>query len=806
MTKEPPAQLRRSTGDLWALALLAFVLLFVYWDFVTGRSYIFDDTLNEYYPGVNYFAKSIAAGRFPLWFAGVHDGSPFYSDTQIAVFYPLEWFLPLFVNAGRLPFVVYQQYIFLHCLLGAVFAYAFLRALKLNPISALAGGFAFCFSGFFALRMNVNFVMIQVYIWLPLQLLFVHQFLCKAGHWRWLGLVGAMVMSLLGGHPQTTVYCWYLVVAYWLYRSYLCQKDKAQSWKSALTRCATVDAPKLVGTFALVFGIGAMMLLPGGENWLLTARPKQSFQKVADTSLPYRGLIRLFVPNFFGEWGIQPGGNSFWGADPQSPTVLQTPTSARVATQSVRSSPGFWQYWECNAYSGQVFWMALVLILSNWKRVANKRTVGFFLIVWLMAVWFMLGRYGGLFNILYHLSPGVSSFRGPAKMSCVATFAAAVVVAHLVELVRSEGAKLRLWPAWLLVAGYGGFLAVLNFGGEHLMAELRDRDRLSVAQNEIWYAMAITVCTFVAIGAACRMKPSIRALGLLALTAVFIADADHSCGGFTIRFDNPDRYYDSLGDAASAQLEAGRAQHGPFRCGQFSEGRLVVERGWHRGLPYFYDILEVPEGYTSYFLDSTSQFQSITNEQAKTDIQNIEVAINWTPRGKTGSASFVDCLPRAKFFARIRRYESRTALLAALNSNEIDWRNETAVWGPDVAATDQGAKHGALSGTNDEVRFISKTPEAYSIVYNVSQPGIVFVSQAFYPGWIADGGRFNIIEVFGAFQGIVIPEAGRGEITVTFSPPILKLALVISGLSIIIAVLAAVLIIRGNSSPVTDLL
>jgi hypothetical protein len=166
----------------------------------------------------------------------------------------------------------------------------------------------------------------------------------------------------------------------------------------------------------------------------------------------------------------------------------------------------------------------------------------------------------------------------------------------------------------------------------------------------------------------------------------------------------------------------------------------------------------------------------------------------------------VDCLPRAKFFARIRRYESRTALLAALNSNEIDWRNETAVWGPDVAATDQGAKHGALSGTNDEVRFISKTPEAYSIVYNVSQPGIVFVSQAFYPGWIADGGRFNIIEVFGAFQGIVIPEAGRGEITVTFSPPILKLALVISGLSIIIAVLAAVLIIRGNSSPVTDLL
>ena len=48
-------------------------------------------------------------------------------DTQIAVFYPLEWFLPLFVKAGRLPLIVYQRYIFLHCLLGAVFVYAFLR-------------------------------------------------------------------------------------------------------------------------------------------------------------------------------------------------------------------------------------------------------------------------------------------------------------------------------------------------------------------------------------------------------------------------------------------------------------------------------------------------------------------------------------------------------------------------------------------------------------------------------------------------------------------------------------------------------
>jgi hypothetical protein len=793
----------RSSSDLWAITLLVSVVLFFYWDFVTGRNYVWDDTLKEYYPGVNYFARSIAAGRFPLWFPGVRDGSPFYSDTQIAVFYPLQWILPLFVKAGRLPFLVYQRYIILHCLLGAVFAYAFLRELKLRPISALAGAFGFCFSGFFVMRMNVNFVMIQVYIWLPLQLLFVHRFVSKRGRWRWLGLVGGMLMSLLGGHPQTTVYCWYLVIAYWLYRSYLSQRDKVQSWKSALGRCTVMEAPKIVGTFALVFGIAAVMLLPGVENWWHTGRPKQSFQAIADPSLPYRGLLRLLIPNFFGGWGMQPGGNSFWGADPQSPSVLQTGTIAGKISQSAHNSPGFWQYWECNAYSGQIFLLALVLILSNWKRVANKRTVGFFLIVWLMALWFMLGRYGGLFNLLYRVLPGASAFRGPAKMSCVATFAAAVVVAHLVELVRSEGVKLRLWPAALLVAGYTGFVAVLDFGGEHLMAELQDWDKLSLARDETWYAVTIMACSFASIWAARHTKQSARVVGLLALLTFFVADVYHSCGSFKVRQNNPDELYYRAAPEVAQTMDL-RAQRGPFRCAQLLSGRIAEEWAWPRNLPYFYDSLEVPEGYTSYYLDNISQFQGITNEQSKTDIQNIETVFTWDLQRNLPVVTSVDCLPRAKFFSRVRRYESRTALLAALDRNEIDWRNEAAVWGPVPVVTDRGVERNTPTGTNDEVRFISKTPEAYSIVYHVNQPGIVFVSQTSYPGWIANGGRVSVVEVFGAFQGIVIPEAGRGEITVVFSPPILKLGLSITILSVMTAVFVCIFIANGNSPPATD--
>ncbi len=90
---------------------------------------------------------------------------------------------------------------------------------------------------------------------------------------------------------------------------------------------------------------------------------------------------------------------------------------------------------------------------------------------------------------------------------------------------------------------------------------------------------------------------------------------------------------------------------------------------------------------------------------------------------------------------------------------------------------------------NDSVQFQSLTPERYSIAYSVSRPGIVFVSQAFYPGWVPDDKRIKLIEAFGAFQGLVIPRAGAGQIVVQFSPPALKLGAAITMISIAITAL-----------------
>jgi hypothetical protein len=773
---------RRLAPDAIAIAVLALVLAFFYWGFLAGRSFIWDDTLTEFYPGANYFAASIHAGRFPLWFPGVHDGQPFYSDPQMAVFYPLQWLLIPFVQDGRLPFLAYQGYIVLHYLLGGLFLYAFLKQIRLSPVAALSGALVFCLSGFASLHL-VNFVIIQVYIWLPLQLLCVDRLVSGKSRWAWFSLVGAMVLSLLAGHQQTTVYCWYLVIAYWLYRHYSMRRKDGLDWKVTARRVVSKDVPKLIGIFVLMFGLSAIMLIPAMQNWWRTARRSQSFESIADTSLPYHQLATLLVPNFFGKTQSSGSLVPFWGFDPHSLTVIRN--------GPVNATPGYWQYWEFGAYAGQIFWLALLLVLFNWRKLEDKQTVAFFVFVWLAAIWFMLGRYGGLFQILYHVLPGASVFRGPAKMSCVATFASAILSAYAVDLLRRRVTGLRYWPVWLPVAGCACLALALYFGGAHLAKGLRNPERLNWSQHETFFALAVSAIGAVAaVGLVRSPQRGAQSLCLGVLLFVTIADFHHAYGSFQQGNVSPDQYYPETTKLLPL-LKDYREQRGPFRFGQINRGQISEEIATFRNLPYFHDFLEVPEGYTSFYLDGVAEFQAITNVEAKIAIQNIIVTMERDEAGKDWLGTRTNSFPRAKFFPRVRHYDSRAALLGALEDGQIDWRHEAAVTESDIPGlTGQDRKNDATN-TDDEVHFASVSPETYSVKYHVSRPGIIFVSQAYYPGWHVINAWFQMVEVFGAFQGIVIPEAGEGEVIVRFSPPALKMGLAISLISLLIAILLA---------------
>ena len=134
-------------------------------------------------------------------------------------------------------------------------------------------------------------------------------------------------------------------------------------------------------------------------------------------------------------------------------------------------------------------------------------------------------------------------------------------------------------------------------------------------------------------------------------------------------------------------------------------------------------------------------------------------------------------------------------MLRALEDGEIDWLNEAAITDPVATDLLRGADSNPVAGTPEEVQFVSKTPEEYSVSYDVAKPGIIFVSETYYPGWMTTDARTKLIEVFGAFQGIIIPEAGRGQVVVRFAPSVLKLGIAIT---IISAAIVALILAFGK--------
>ena len=140
---------------------------------------------------------------------------------------------------------------------------------------------------------------------------------------------------------------------------------------------------------------------------------------------------------------------------------------------------------------------------------------------------------------------------------------------------------------------------------------------------------------------------------------------------------------------------------------------------------------------------------------------------------------------------RFAATHSRMALRHALEQGEFDWRNEAAVCESPGLVAERRGESGQPASTNDTIQFACIAPGSYSVAYKVDQPGIIFVSETFYPGWTATDGRVKLVKTFGAFQGIVIPEAGTGRITLHFSPSVFKWGIAITLLSIAATALLA---------------
>ena len=284
---------------------LFLLLAAVYWRllFSPSRFVWFDhyDLTELQIPRLQFFARSLHAGHFPLWNPYIWLGQPVLGSGQPGPLNPLILLFARFapLRDGLLSFAELNWlYVTLH-FLAALFAYRFCRYLELPVLPSLLGAVAFSCTGFLGSAAWLDIT--SAVALTPLIFYFAFRLWNADGVLRKedgilksaapLGLV--LGLSWWTGHHEIPMILCYAV----LFGS-ACVAATGRSWR-------VIQATILA--FALAIPISALQTLPfyefghASRRWVGVANPigwadKVPYEVHARYSLPWLGLAEFFAP------------------------------------------------------------------------------------------------------------------------------------------------------------------------------------------------------------------------------------------------------------------------------------------------------------------------------------------------------------------------------------------------------------------------------------------------------------------------------------------------------------------------------
>lgn len=408
---------------LFLLSLALLIILFFHKLALSNLILARGDTFLYFYPYWEAAAEALRSGRTPLWNPALFMGAPFLANSQVGVFYPLNW--PLWRLLST-PYAVSAS-IILHLFIATAGVFFLARrALRLPYAAAWLAALLFSLGGYLTAQVeHVN--QLQGLAWLPWLLLVVDG---RRGRGQWLAralLVGFLfALQFLAGHTQT-VFISGVAVVVWLVARFLAYTYGAQEREGDWRRGAMMLLPLVVGG-VLALGLAAVQLLPTLE---LTTQSSRA------GGLPLNEALSFSLhPLLLGQ-GLLP----HWEQSLFSEYVAFLPLTAlllaAIAAWQGRSRP---QLWAPLSLAGAGFLFAL-------------------------------GRFNPLYILLANL-PGFSYFRAPARWLVLFSLGVALLAAYGWQLVSERRAEDGIeWRRPVLVSGaLVAVLIALHFLGPMLSA------------------------------------------------------------------------------------------------------------------------------------------------------------------------------------------------------------------------------------------------------------------------------------------------------------------------------------------------
>ncbi len=333
----------------------------------TRKDVIAMDVIRQMYPWKSLIFDLLKNGNWPLWNPFNFSGTPLLANLQSSVFFPGNFiFLILPPLWAWISLVVGLPLVF------SLFAYIFLRSLKLSLLASIFG--AVVMSNLSAVVVWAEqLVVIQSAIFLPLDLWAVTKYSqTKKLVYLWL-LPIFLACSVFGGHIQTTSYVFLITTAYALFRK--------------------TPLKYYILCLGLAISLSAVQLFPSFELYLNSARESSvSRELFYQSTFPWQNLITVLVPDFYGN----PATNNFRGRD----------------------------YGNFQGYFGIA---ALLLAALSWRYWSSSKEIKFWSILALLGLVFSLSPFAYVFDKLH--IPVLSSGY-PSRMIFVFQLSMGVLAAY----------------------------------------------------------------------------------------------------------------------------------------------------------------------------------------------------------------------------------------------------------------------------------------------------------------------------------------------------------------------------------------
>ena len=772
------------------LGFLAITLAF-FFRLLDGREVLaFKDLSRYFYPLRYLMVEMVKSGQLPLWNPYIFCGMPFMATLQVGFFYPLT------IIHYILPFdLAFNYYTIIHYYLAAVFMYWLMRHYQLSRPSAFLSGLLFAFSGYMLSVSNMNTTLTSV-VWLPLVLLswdrvlkgkvgmnreeegggwnkkIPHTPSCSlpAGRHGLISLIIPLSLMFLGGEP-TIIY-----VTGWLMLGY------------ALTLYP--NPIKNLGRLALVFIVTGLLvavqllpfieLLQNSDRFLLA-----NFQSISNWSFPPREIINFILPFFFGNMLV--GG-----------TYSEALLGSAIQT------------WLLSPYTG-----LLALILAGYGLVKAEKRDKFFALAGLIGLVLALGRYTPIYALFYKLIPGIATLRYPVKFIFVINFVLAYLAGRGLEQVK--GYSRQVWIRYL-AGGVGILVLVLVLFKKQLFLlfnlvypqglppglysilwdiysfNISSIGSLFVVLLAFAFLLWLLAKRSISVPLFSGLVIGLVLVDLLATNTGLLYPAGREVYhkntpkiDLMLKANGLYRFYTSLKVERSARQVRGDTYEGallnnldrltanrliPFHLQDFNGYESIVPKD-HRELQFSFsegkphDLIELMSALNIKYIVSQSpvRLRGFVLKQAG----NIQT-------GETFLYLNQNFRPRAFIVHSAEVITDRNKVLRRLNDVKFKALEKIVVEKPVIE----------MSGARAErVLNIQYSGNEVRIEADIKQPGLLFLSDAYYPGWRVwvNGKEGDTLRANYMFRAVELP-AGKSRIKFVYDPLSFKLGLLISALTI----------------------